>query len=261
MEMLVSYLTKDLAQLQIESAIVFGSATNNDFFNVSKSDVDIVAYSNFFSLKSIEETIEIINNKGGNFVDKEPIFLCDFISPRIEFLYKINDLTFDINIFPPYFYGFENIEFTAAHDSVDLVIGAMYENAVSLFGKTPIEKIIQNKAQPFYNDDIRLKRIEQLKNRIVKLNFSINEKIKANDMDVLKELFKSREYFLKYLFIKYRKYPIDLKNYIYYQLKNFLDMDDNSINILLFKGETFLDIVNQYLNYVDNELNYGGIHE
>lgn len=254
LECLKLYLRQDLSELNIDSAIIFGSATNNELYNEKKSDVDIVAYSKSFSLDKIDYFIKIINNVGGEFLDKSPIFLSDFISPRIEFLYKINDITFDINIFPSYFYGFENIETTAAHDSIDLVIGAMYENALKLFGISPIEKTIKKDATPFYNDTIRLKRMSQLKDRIIKLNLSIKEKIEKNNIDILKELYKSRSYFLKYIFIKNRKYPIDLNNYIEYQLKKYLNYDNESINILLFKNNTIKDIANNYLNYVKKNL-------
>lgn len=259
--LLASYFKQDLAPLKIESAVIFGSATNDELFNPDRSDVDIVAYSKEFSLSKIEECIDIINKVGGNFLDKSPIFLCDFISPRIEFLYKINDVIFDINIFPWYFHGYENIETTATHDSIDLVIGAMYENAINIFGISPIEEIIKKTAIPFYNDEIRLKRMDELVKRIVKLNCTIEDKILKENVDVLNILYKSRGYFLKFLFIKNRKYPIDLNNYIYYQLKNYLNMNEKNINILLFKGDSILNIAKNYINFVSRELNGGNFDE
>lgn len=261
LEHLKSYLKKDLSKLNINAAIIFGSATNNELYTEKKSDIDIVAYSKSFSLNKIDYFIKIINEVGGEFLDKSPIFLSDFISPRIEFLYKINDLTFDINIFPSYFYGYKNIETTAAHDSIDIVIGAMYENAVKLFGKSPIEQTIKKHALPFYNNNIRLKRMMQLKDRIIRLNSSIKNKIETDNIDILKELYKSRGYFLKFIFIKNKKYPIDLNNYVEYQLRKYLNYDKNSINILLFKGDSIKDVANKYLNYVDEEIISGGKNE
>lgn len=251
---LINYLKNSLNDLNIESAIIFGSATNNYFFQDSKSDIDVVAYSTTFSLSNVNKFVDIIEKTQGDFLDKKPIFLSDFISPRIEYFYKINDITFDINIFPAYFYGFENIETNVIHDSIDVVIGAMYENAILLFGESPIEKTIEKNAMPFYNEKIREKRLSLLKERIIKINNSINKKIKNDNIDILKELFKSRKYFIKFLFIKNRKYPIDLNNFIKYQLENKLNFDVDKINILLFKGNSIFDIANRYIGFVETEL-------
>ena len=258
---LVNYLKETLKDLNIESAIIFGSVINDLFFEKSKSDIDIVAYSSKFSLKTADNFIDTIEKCGGDFLDKKPIFLSDFISPRIEYFYKIKDITFDINIFPSYFYGFENIDTNVIHDSIDVVIGAMYENAILLFGKSPIENTIKQYAQPFYSQDTRKKRLSILKKRILKINNSIKKKINNNDIDILKELYKSRNYFIKFLFIKNKKYPIDLNNYIEYQLETKLNYSEDKINILLFRGRTINDIANQYINFVENEINEEDYYE
>ena len=249
-EKFIDYLKIDLSELNIESSIIFGSVTNNNFFEKNKSDIDIVAYSKDFSLSNVSNFIEIINSVGGKFLDKEPIFLSDFISPRIEYFFQIDNIVFDVNIFPSYFYGFDKINTNVVHDSIDVVIGAMYENAILLFGKSPIEDFIKKYAYPFYSDDICNNRMNLLNERIYKLNKSIQKKINEGNIDVLKELYKSRGYFLKYLFIKNKKYPVDLNNFIEYQLSNFLNLPKNEIDILLFKGESIKIIVDNYINYV-----------
>ena len=57
---------------------------------------------------------------GGNYIDKRPIFIKDFINARIEYFYEIDGVPFDINIFPNKIWGYEDISDTVLHDALDV---------------------------------------------------------------------------------------------------------------------------------------------
>lgn len=106
---LINYFIRELSFLNISCIKVFGSATNDELFVKNSSDIDIIAYTNCLNYQDVTEIIRKIKLIGGNFVDKQPLFLKDFINARIEFNLKINDALFDINIFPNEIYGYELI--------------------------------------------------------------------------------------------------------------------------------------------------------
>ena len=234
---LENYLKFSLTELEIHSAVIFGRAARIEQSNDIYRDIDIVAYSDIFSREKSQECISIIEQIGGDFLDKKPIFLEDFISPRIEYFYVIDDTIFDINIFPPYLSGYNNMETNVIHDSVEVIIGAMYQNAISLFGTTPFESLLKQEFIPFYNETSREKRLQLLEKRLRSSIFNIQHLIMQGEVNLLPYIYKTRTYFIKWLFINARIYPIDLNRYLEKQLIEMLHIPIQDVDSLMMIGE------------------------
>ena len=206
---LVDYFTQKL-DINAVGIILFGSVIRSNSQDGS-SDIDVVVYCRDFCRENAGKFIRLIENYGGDFFDKPPIFIEDFISPRIEFFYNQGRKLFDINIFPCCLPGYAGRKFNVIHDSLDVVIGAMYEKAVLVYGNVPFEGLLQDEFLPFYSENLRIKRMNLLKRRIS----AELQKIKGIKEfgDALFLIYKMRRYLIKWLFINARKYPIDLDRY------------------------------------------------
>ena len=190
LEKLKKYLLEDLKLLDISCIKIFGSATNHMLFDEQHSDIDIIAYTNLLERGNIENLLRYLNNKGGNFKDKQPIYLEDFITPRIEYFYNIDGIDFDINIFPNKIWGYDEIKNKVLHDALDIFFGGMNQYAISLYGKfEPIEKI-KDEIYPFYSDEIRGLRLDILEKRIINILAKAKYKLHNNEMDVFEYILK-----------------------------------------------------------------------
>ena len=249
------YLLLDLNELDIKSIMIFGSATNHILFDEEHSDIDIIAYTNLLERKNIDNLIEYVNNKGGNFKDKQPIYIEDFITPRIEYFYNIDGIDFDINIFPNTIWGYNEIKTKVLHDAIDIFFGGMNQYAIPLYGKfEPLEKI-KTEIYPFYSDDIRNSRLDILENRINHIIQKIKQKIINNEKDLFEYILKTRTYFIKWLFINNRIYPIDLYKHLEYQFKEILKLDEQDIDTILFrKEEPPKKLILNYIKVIENNL-------
>jgi len=139
---LKKYFLSDLKELDMQSIMIFGSSTNPILFDEKNSDIDIIAYTNLLERKNIDYLLQYLNNKGGNFKDKQPIYIEDFITPRIEYFYNIDGVDFDINIFPNTIWGYNEIKTKVLHDAIDIFFGGMNKYAIPLYGQfEPLEKI------------------------------------------------------------------------------------------------------------------------
>ena len=248
---LINYFIRELSFLNISCIKVFGSATNDELFVKNSSDIDIIAYTNCLNYQDVTEIIRKIKLIGGNFVDKQPLFLKDFINARIEFNLKINDALFDINIFPNEIYGYELIRESVLHDALDIFFGGMNLYSIDLFGKfEPLEKI-KSEIYPFYSNDIRNDRLLIIEDRLKRLIIKIEEKLKNGDNDVFEYILKSRAYFVKWLFIYNKVYPLDIYKHLPYQLSNFLNLDKKDIDTILLSGNRLVnDLSMEYIEFI-----------
>lgn len=149
----------------------------------------------------------------------------------------------------------DNMERTVAHDAVDVFLGSFYQYGIPIIGEIPNKKIIDSKFFPFYNDDLRKKRLDMLIPRIQKYNKRIEILIKQRNDDILDHIYKARVYFLKWLFIYKRKYPVNLQKHLDYQLTKFLELPTEQKRRILFVGEgNLFELASEYLNVVNNYL-------
>ena len=192
---------------------------------------------------------------GGNYIDKRPIFIKDFINARIEYFYEIDGVPFDINIFPNKIWGYEDISDTVLHDALDVFFGGMNQYAETIYGSFQPLNEISNEVYPFYNTTIREKRLKMLESRISTIVSKIKSKIKNNDRDVFEYILKSRGYVIKWLFIESQVYPIDIYKHLNYQLSNMLSLNEEEIDsLLLLNSNNINDIIEKYLNFIEGKV-------
>lgn len=244
---LISYLKNDLHDLEIKTALVYGSSTYNDVFIEGVSDIDIIAYTDKLETISPKEIIEIVKKTKINFKDKEPTIYVDHIGYRIEFYIKLPTISFDITLLPYTIPNFNKKETDASYDSLEMLIGALYENSIVLFGKRPMEDIVQKEFYPFYSESLRKKRLKVITERLEVYNERVYLLTKNRDRNLIDHLYKTRNLFLKWLFIYKRKYPVNLSKHIDYQLKK-LDLNEKETMILEFlSSKGLFEASSQYI--------------
>lgn len=255
------YFLSDLKELDIVSAQIYGSSTYEEGFIKGVSDIDICIFTpKMYTMKCQDIVSYIMNNTKGDFMDKKPSIVVDYIAVRIEFYLNHPQIAIDITIMAPEFLNSKNMEETVAHDSVDMFLGAFYQHGIPLIGEIPKKKLIEDEFFPFYNEDLRKKRLNMLIPRIEKYNKRIEILIEQKSYDILDHIYKSRVYFLKWLFIYKRKYPVNLYKHLDYQLSNILCLHKEEKEKLLFMGNgnlfklasNYLQIANNYLNDYKN---------
>lgn len=256
-------LEEDLSDLSIDSAIVFGSSTYGDgYFIDGESDLDICAFTNKMTPDNYTKIVDQIKNKlDYNFLDKPPVLLNDHIADRIEFTLQFPEITVDMNIMPPGLPRIENVTETAAHDSLELFFANFYQYGIPFIGHIPSEQDMNSRFLPFYDDELRGIRLGILTSRIQKNNQRLRTSLDKDQADLLYAIYRSREYFLKWLFIYNRKYPLSLWKHLENQLSHILKIDKDEIDILLFRKDVsmlnlckdYLDLTNRYLEKYNQE--------
>ncbi len=68
-------MQKDLAELEIQAAQIYGSSTYGKGFIEGVSDIDICVYTNKMGKMPDEKIVEIIKNSNKDFKDKEPVII------------------------------------------------------------------------------------------------------------------------------------------------------------------------------------------
>ena len=255
------YFLSDLKELEIVSAQIYGSSTYEEGFINGVSDIDVCIFTpKMYTMKYQDIVSYIMNNAKCDFMDKKPSIVVDYIADRIEFYLNHPQIAIDVTMMAPELPNSKNMEETVAHDSVDMFLGAFYQHGIPLIGEIPKKKLIEDEFFPFYNENLRKKRLDMLIPRIEKYNKRIEILIAQKSYDILDHIYKSRVYFLKWLFIYKRKYPVNLHKHLDYQLSNILCLSKEEREKLLFMGEgnlfklasNYLQIANNYLNEYKN---------
>lgn len=228
------YLQIDLAPLEIQAAQIYGSSTYKKGFIPGVSDIDICVYTNKMNTWKDEEVSNLIKNSCKDFKDKNPVIIDDYIAHRIEFYINHPDIPFDITVLPPEIPRIENIDKTASYDSIDMIIGALYQHGVPLFGKIPEKERVETEFLPFYHDKLRRQRLDILGKRLDGYTRRIELLNENKDPDILDHLYKTRNHFIKWLFMYKRKYPVCLHKHLKYQFDDILRLDTEEQRILFF---------------------------
>lgn len=256
-EFVKHYIQYTLKDLECNSAVVYGSSTLDGGFIDGHSDIDICAFTDKVEELGLDKILEyVVRTTHADFIDKKPTILCDSIADRVEFYIRHYQISLDITITTSKIIKNDDICDTSVYDSFDVLLGALYEHSIVLFGELPYYHEIKNNYFPFYSDEIRRKRLIVLSSRIKRYNSIIELLLKEKNYDLIDYLFKSRSYFFKWLFIYERKYPISLSKHIGIQLSSILNLPKQEIETLMLAGKG--DIFNstkQYLNLVDDYLN------
>lgn len=243
------YLQVDLNCLDIQAAQIYGSSTYGSGFKEGVSDIDICVYTDKMGKISDKQIVDIVNNSAQDFKDKQPTIIDDYIAHRIEFYVDHPDIPFDITILRPEIPRIENIAKTASYDSVDMIIGALYQHGIPLFGEIPEKKRVEEDFLPFYNDTLRRQRLDILGKRLATYTKRVEMLVNDRDPDILDHLYKTRNHFIKWLFMYKRKYPVCLHKHLAYQFDSILKLPKKEQKILFFsKNQNIYDSAQDFLN-------------
>lgn len=256
------FLQDRLGRLAINSAIFFGSSTMGEgYFKDGVSDIDVCAFSDIMKPANYDDIVlEVQNSLSVETSDKAPTLLRDHTADRVEFFMEFPDIKIDMNIMSPGLPNTDEMHTTAAHDSLDLLYGNFYKYGVPFIGDIPLRNEIDEKFYPFYSDSLRTKRLDILTKRIKESNERVYSDIEQS-ISVFDDVYKSRNYFLKWLFIYHRAYPISLTKHLDRQLTDFLGMNREEVEALQFSGsgdiieltKNYLDLTRQYMDQFDRE--------
>ena len=201
------------------------------------SDIDICIYSDLMRTLPAEAVAEKIRNSNRDFLGKTPYVVDDNIGRRIEFYIRSTNVVLDITLFAPEIPNISKIETNACRDGIDMLIGAIYIHGVSLFGVVPQKEFACKNLIPFYSDSIRLKRLEQLYARLVTYSKRLRVLCQSKSRDILDHVYSFRNYFVKWLFIYKRQYPLSIYKHLEYQFRRILALNEEEINALMFIGD------------------------
>lgn len=230
------YLQASLKELSLTGAVAFGSMMRTENTCSTLSDIDVVAYSSLFSRDTAQRWIDYVAANSAGFFDKAPIYIEDHVTARIEFSAQMGQTVFDISVFPAELSGYQKRYTNTIHDRLEVVIGSMYLNAYLLFGAIPFETLLQKEFLPFYADDLRAARMEQLESRLQLSLGKIELAIERGEDDLLCQIYKARSYLIKWMFIHARQYPVDCNRYLRWQLSQMLQIPEETIEALLLNG-------------------------
>ena len=253
-ETLKDILQNKLGTLGIESAIFFGSSTFGDeYFTKGVSDLDVCAFTNQYN--GVQTLSEITNSLNNEFLDKPPVILNDYIADRIEFYVELPEISADITIMSPGLPRLDQVHKSASHDSLELLFANFYQHGVPIIGEIPDYENTSRNFLPFYDNDLRRTRLNTLEKRIHKHNQKTSLSMGRHNGDTLDNVYKSREYFLKWLFIYNRTYPLCLRKHLDNQLKDLLGLSLEEREVLQFNGSgNMRDQVHNYLALSDKYL-------
>ena len=256
-EQLTDILQNRLGGVGIKSAIFFGSSTfGGNCFTEGVSDLDVCAFTDKIRPENYGEILNEVNeNIPHAFLDKPPVVLNDHIAERVEFYLEFPQVNADITIMAPGLPRLNQVHETAAHDSLELLFANFYEHSVPFIGEVPLKDEIERDFLPFYSDELRRQRLDTLASRVEKNNERARDAIAGGRDDTLDSIYKSREYFLKWLFIYNRKYPLSLRKHLKYQFDELLHLPQEEIATLQFTdGESLTDQAGAYVGLTQQYL-------
>lgn len=262
LEFAQNFFLDDLSDLRLTSGIIYGSSTYEQGFIEGVSDIDICVYSELMNTLPANEIVKTICNSSKDFLDKMPYAIDDNIGRRIEFYVRTPKVVLDITLFSPGIPNISKIEINACRDGIDMLISALYIHGVSLFGEVPHKEFVSENLIPFYSDGIRRKRLSQLCNRLATYSKRLEVLIHLRSRDIIDTIYSYRHYFLKWLFIYNRMYPLSLYKHLEYQMNTVLILREAEINTLMLTADgdmydmasSLLELSSNYLEHYQDEV-------
>lgn len=225
-------LLKKIKNLSISSVNVYGSSTYEEVFVEGSSDIDIIVMcEKLGNLDLIASEISLLNL---DFKEKRPTIIEDSLCKRIEFYVKYETITLDITICSGLIPSYESLQKDVWYDSFEALMGSIYLNSKKIYGEIPDYEIFRNLYYPFYSDELRQERLNILANRILETNSRLKKYIENNNPELVDHLLKLRKYFVKFLYIYYRKYYLSPEKHTYYQLNKILNLPQEEIDIICY---------------------------
>ena len=253
-------LLESIKSLHFSSINIYGSATNEKIFKRGYSDIDMILMEENFENLDLDSIVAEISSLNADFKEKRPMIIDDYLCKRIEFYLKYSNIAIDITISPGLIPSYESLEKNVWYDNFEALMGGVYVNSKSLYGKIPDYDKFEKEFYPFYCDELRTKRLDILAKRIFTTNESIRQYIDDKNLNLTDHIYKIRKHFIQFLYIYYRKYFLSPEKHTYYQLTNILNLPDEEKNIIcLSKGNVFdsareyIELSNYYIERYNNE--------
>lgn len=245
---------KSIKELEIDSVNIYGSAVNEKMFVEGISDIDVIVLCRDFPSFNKEKIISDLNNMTINFAEKRPIIIKDSLCERIEFYISYNRINIDITICPGLVPTRESLERDAWYDGFEALMGGVYIGSKCIYGQIPDYDDFVDNYYPFYDDELREKRLTILANRLDSYNERIRGYVENNSPELVDHLFKVKKYFIKFLYIYNKTYYWTPEKHTYYQLTKFLNLPENEKRKLCFMSGDLKNCALEYLELSDEYL-------
>lgn len=251
---ITTFLQETLSEIPITCAIEYGSSVNEEIYTEGISDMDIIAFVDEMNEAKAEEMIRIITFSRADYMDKQPIYFNDGIAKRVEFYLKHDGDIYDVTLLSKNFPMYETRYETACYDSFEILAGALCKYNKVLFGEMPYKTWGKENFLPYYAEDLRHVRMKILNNRLQGYMRRLEQNYRTKQEELMDMTYKARNYFLKYLFIYYKEYPVSLCKHLRWQFQTLLHLPKEEMEALLFEKGTLdeqvgalLQVMNKYL--------------
>lgn len=234
--------------LNVSGIYIYGSAVDEDCFDKKKSDIDIIVFCSNFDVIDKDVLIGQIYENVHDFKEKRPVFLKDELCSRIEFYINDFSVPIDITVTSKLIPLKESLENDAWYDGFETLMGGVYLNSINIYGEVEDYSEFKEKYYPFYSDDIRNKRLDILSNRIAITSERLEIYVQQRNLCIADHLWKLRKYFIKFLFIYYRKYYNSPEKNIYVQLTKILNLPESEVRILCFLDGDIYEMTDRFIN-------------
>ena len=211
----------------------------------------------YLNLDLIVNEILILNL---DFKEKRPTIIEDSLCKRIEFYVKYETITLDVTICPGLIPSYESLKKDVWYDSFEALMGSIYLNSKKIYGEIPDYEVFKDLYYPFYSDELRQERLNVLAVRILETNKRIKKYIENNDPELVDHLIKLRKYFVKFLYIYYRKYYLSPEKHTYFQLTKILNLSQEEIAIICYldgnifeNAKNYIEISEKYIKKFQQE--------
>lgn len=254
---------RSINNLKIDSINIYGSSANEEMFVEGISDIDMIIMSSEFEKLDVSGAIKDLNEMQINFKEKRPVFISDNLCDRIEFYVGHDNINLDITICNGLVPKRETLELDAWYDNFEALMGGVYLHSKQIYGKIPDYDLFLEKYYPFYDDELRKKRLDIIANRISSYNDRIDKYLKKDSPELIDHLFKVKKFFVKFLYIYNKAYYLTPEKHTYYQLTRFLNLDEEEKRTICFmdgtikeSAEKYLELSNRYINEYQHENGY-----
>ena len=246
----------DLQVLEVKQVILYGSATYPGCFDEITSDIDIIALVSKTDTRSLDDIVSLLANKMQNNMGyKHPLIIRDGAGERVEFSVVFRHTVIDCTIMKSLLPDYVEWQYSAVHDSVDIIIGSIVNKGLALIGEKANLVDSNLDIQPFYDDGLRAKRLKTLSTYLYK------KLIKADKPEVIDYYFRYRAVFLKWLFCYLREYPVNLFKHLHFQLENMKDkMGESKLSqqeqsvIMLQSSDSIQESISNFLDLYEGFL-------
>ena len=253
-------LIHQVEDLNISSINIYGSGAHDEIFNEGYSDIDMIIMCNNFNHVDLNKVVDKLCSYKYDFKDKKPLIMDDYLCKRIEFYLKFPTISVDVTISPGLIPSNASLEKNVCYDNFESLMGGIYVYSKQLYGEIPDYDRFKSDFFPFYSDELRNERLDILSKRIKHNNSMILKYLNDGNIDLTDIIYKTRKYFVQFLYIYNRKYYLSPEKHTHYQLTNILELPEDEKNIICLidanifsAAEKYIELSNRYLESYEKE--------